>query len=93
MATARATMSYSPDFDVEIEKVSNGKSKITGQAKGTPLTGATFKIKIPGEKLERILKTDKNGKIHIEGLPLNNETRVQLLEVISKSYDDDTIEE
>lgn len=25
--------------------------------------------------------------------PLNNETRVQLLEVISKSYDDDTIEE
>ena len=24
---------------------------------------------------------------------LNNETRVQLLEVISKSYDDDTIEE
>ena len=80
MATARATMSYSPDFDVEIEKVSNGKSEITGQAEGTPLAGATFKIKIPGEKLERILKTDKNGKIHIEGLPLNTEITITEIE-------------
>lgn len=80
MATARTTMSYSPDFDVEIEKISNGKSEITGQAEGTPLAGATFKIKIPGEKLERILKTDKNGKIHIEGLPLNTEITITEIE-------------
>ena len=76
MSTAKATMTYTPDFDVEIEKVSNGKSEITGEAEGSPLAGATFKIVVDGEEKERILKTDENGKIYIEGLPLNTEITV-----------------
>lgn len=84
MATARATMSYSPDFDVEIEKISNGKSEITGQSEGTPLAGATFQIKVDGEESERILKTDKNGEIYIEGLPLN--TKITITEIEAPDY-------
>ena len=76
MSTAKATMTYTPDFNVEIEKVSNGKSEITGEAEGSPLAGATFKIVVDGEEKERILKTDENGKIYIEGLPLNTEITV-----------------
>src|SRR5699024_3933578 len=67
---------YTPDFDLEIEKISNGKNEITGEAEGSPLANATFKIVVDGEETERILKTDENGKIYIEGLPLNTEITV-----------------
>ena len=80
LSTSRGTMSYKPDFDVEIEKISNGKSEITGEEEGSTLAGATFKIKVPGEELERILKTDENGKIYIEGLPLNTEITITEIE-------------
>lgn len=84
LSTSRGTMTYKPDFDVEIEKVSNGDSEITGEAAGSTLAGATFKIKVPGEELERIVKTDENGKIYIEGLPLN--TEITITEVEAPDY-------
>ncbi len=80
LSTTRGTMTYKPNFDVEIEKISNGKSEITGEAEGSPLAGATFKIVVDGQEMEKILKTDENGKIYIEGLPLNTEITITEIE-------------
>ena len=80
LSTSRGTMTYTPDFDVEIEKVSNGKSEITGEEEGSLLEGATFKIVVDGQEMEKILKTDENGKIYIEGLPLNTEITITEIE-------------
>ncbi len=84
LSTTRGTMSYTPNFDVEIEKVSNGKSEITGKEEGSALAGATFKIVVDGQEMEKILKTDENGKIYIEGLPLN--TEITITEVEAPDY-------
>ncbi len=56
LSTTRGTMSYTPNFDVEIEKVSNGKSEITGKEEGSALAGATFKIVVDGQEMEKNIK-------------------------------------
>ncbi len=69
-STARTKMEYEPTYDVIVEKVSNGKSEITGKEDGEALEGATFTIKSEDGQVDEERTTDENGRIELKGLPL-----------------------
>lgn len=70
MSTAKFTLEFSPSADIEIEKVSNGNSDITGKLEGEGLEGAVFVIESKDGEFKKELTTDKNGKISLEDLEL-----------------------
>ena len=66
MSTAKFTLEYSPSGEIEIEKVSNGNSDITGKLEGEGLEGAVFVIESKDGEFKKELTTDKNGKISLD---------------------------
>lgn len=70
LATAQKTMNYKPVGELEIEKVSNGDSEITGKPGGSGLEKTGFNIKAADGSFEKNLETDSNGKIKLSNLEL-----------------------
>lgn len=63
-------MQYKPKADVEIEKITNGDSKITGATTGSGLKGAVFTVTSKDGKFTKEVTTDEYGKFLLSGLDL-----------------------
>ncbi len=63
-------MQYKPKADVEIEKITNGDSKITGATTGSGLKGAVFTVTSKDGKFVKEVTTDEYGKFLLLGLDL-----------------------
>lgn len=70
LSTARGNMQYKPKADVEIEKITNGDSKITGATTGSGLKGAVFTVTSKDGKFTKEVTTDEYGKFLLSGLDL-----------------------
>ena len=69
-SSARATMDYHPTADIEIDKVSNGYSEITGKEEGAKLAGAVFTVESKDGTFKKEVTTDEYGKFVLSGLDL-----------------------
>lgn len=70
LSTAKGNMQYKPKADVEIEKITNGDSKITGATEGSKLKGAVFTVTSKDGKFTKEVTTDEYGKFLLSGLDL-----------------------
>lgn len=70
LSNSRGSMYYKPTGDFELEKVTNGDSKITGAASGTGLKGAVFTVKSKDGTFEKEMTTDEYGRFKLSGLSL-----------------------
>lgn len=70
MSTARANMEYTPTGTIEVNKISNGNSGITGIKEGEGLKGATFVVKSKDGIFEKEVITDENGQFILSDLEL-----------------------
>lgn len=70
LSTARGNMQYKPKADVEIEKITNGNSEITGATTGSGLKGAVFTVTSKDGKFTKEVTTDEYGKFLLSGLDL-----------------------
>lgn len=70
MSNSKGSMYYKPSGEVEIEKISNGKSEITGKEEGAGLKGAVFTIKSKDGTFSKEVTTDEYGKFKLSGLDL-----------------------
>lgn len=70
LSTARGTMSYKPTAKIEIDKIANGKSEITGLDEGAALKGATFTVTSADGTYSKEVTTDEYGKFILSGLDL-----------------------
>lgn len=70
LSTAKGNMQYKPKADVEIEKITNGDSKITGATTGSGLKGAVFTVTSKDGKFTKEVTTDEYGKFLLSGLDL-----------------------
>lgn len=70
LSTARGNMQYKPKAELEIEKITNGDSKITGATAGTGLKGAVFTVTSKDGKFVKEVTTDEYGKFLLSGLDL-----------------------
>jgi len=70
LSTAKGNMKYKPKADVEIEKITNGDSKITGATAGSGLKGAVFTVTSKDGKFTKEVTTDEYGKFLLSGLDL-----------------------
>lgn len=70
LSTARGNMQYKPKADVEIEKITNGDSKITGATTGSGLKGAVFTVTSKDGKFTKEVTTDEYGKFLLSELDL-----------------------
>lgn len=70
LSTARGNMQYKPKANVEIEKITNGDSKITGATEGSGLKGAVFTVTSKDGKFTKEVTTDEYGKFLLSGLDL-----------------------
>ena len=70
LSTARGNMQYKPKADVEIEKITNGDSKITGATTGSGLKGAVFTVTSKDGTFTKEVTTDEYGKFLLSGMDL-----------------------
>lgn len=70
LSTARGNMQYKPKADVEIEKITNGDSEITGATAGSGLKGAVFTVTSKDGTFTKEVTTDEYGKFLLSGLDL-----------------------
>lgn len=70
LSTARGNMQYKPKAELEIEKITNGDSKITGATAGSKLKGAVFTVTSKDGKFVKEVTTDEHGKFLFSGLDL-----------------------
>lgn len=83
LATTQKTMTYSPDGKIEILKIANKDSSITGIKENEPLSGAKFKLEGIDVDIEKEATTDKDGKIVFDNLPIG---KYKITEIESPEY-------
>ena len=83
LATTQKTMTYSPKGKIEIDKISNKDSELTGKQEGTALPGAKFLLEGIGIDLRKEAITDANGKIIFDNLPIG---KFKITEIESPTY-------
>lgn len=83
LARNQKSMIYSPRANLEIEKISNKESELTGIEEGGKLQGAKFKIEgINVEYVNEVI-TNAQGKIELKGLKLG---KYRITEIESPTY-------
>ena len=87
-------MQYKPKADVEIEKITNGDSKITGATTGSGLKGAVFTVTSKDGKFTKEVTTDEYGKFLLSGLDIKvnvekgaDKTEAQGREIVTYEID------
>lgn len=83
LATTQKTMTYSPNGKIEVIKISNKDSELTGKKKGEALAGAKFLLEGIDLDIRKEAVTDSNGKIIFDKLPIG---KFRITEVESPNY-------
>lgn len=83
LATTQKTMTYSPNGKIEVIKISNKDSELTGKKKGEALAGAKFLLEGIDLDIRKEAVTDNNGKIIFDKLPIG---KFRITEVESPNY-------
>lgn len=83
LATTQKTMTYSPNGKIEVVKISNKDSELTGKKKGEALAGAKFLLEGIDLDIRKEAVTDSNGKIIFDKLPIG---KFRITEVESPNY-------
>lgn len=83
LATTQKTMTYSPNGKIEVVKISNKDSELTGKKKGEALAGAKFLLEGIDLDIRKEAVTDNNGKIIFDKLPIG---KFRITEVESPNY-------